>query len=66
MMSGDLYHALGEWTPKVMGAGGSITPGCIEHVHFSPKTVLKTLKGKPEGWLINTISERAPGLSYKV
>lgn len=63
MMSGDLYHAVGQWTPTVGEEKNGITPGRIGHVHFSAKSTLATLKGKPKGWLVNTMGGLAPDLS---
>ncbi|KAG1835848.1 hypothetical protein DFJ58DRAFT_613903, partial [Suillus subalutaceus] len=49
-LSGDLYHAVGEWkaTPGVSARG--ITPGRIGNVFFTPADSLRALENRPPRW----------------
>jgi hypothetical protein len=55
MMSGALYHAIGQWAPGRGVSDEGITPGRIGNVFFFPHASYEFLKDKPEGWCTQTV-----------
>lgn len=55
MMSGALYHAIGQWAPGQGISDEGITPGRIGNVFFFPHASYEFLKDKPEGWCTQTV-----------
>ncbi|KAG1851642.1 hypothetical protein F4604DRAFT_1592270 [Suillus subluteus] len=62
-LSGDLYHAVGEWkaTPGVSARG--ITPGRIGNVFFTPADSLRALENRPPRWSKKTAGGTLPSSS---
>ncbi|KAG2063333.1 hypothetical protein BDR04DRAFT_948841, partial [Suillus decipiens] len=59
-LSGDLYHAVGDWKPISGVSTGGITPGRVGNVFFSPADSLCALKGKPSRWSKKTAGGTLP------
>ncbi|KAH6911611.1 hypothetical protein BKA70DRAFT_1219731 [Coprinopsis sp. MPI-PUGE-AT-0042] len=53
-LSGHLYHAVGEWTPRTGSSTDHVTPGRVGNVFFFPKISFDRLKGKGAGWNAQT------------
>lgn len=56
LLSGLLYHSIGEWEPTRAAQNASITPGRVGNVFFFPKASLDKLEGKKADWNVNTLT----------
>lgn len=65
LLSGQLYHRVGEWEPGSHTQEDDVTPGRVGNVFFFPKASFDKLKGKPPLWNKRTLSGTLPDVGQR-
>ena len=53
--TGVFFHGVSDWEAEAESGIPAVTPGRIAYTHYSPGPTMRSLKGKPEDWMTDTM-----------